>query len=109
MTNSWNSPIAGRIQAQCQCCAQAVELMARDDLDWTRRYCPNTHLTYLDRGDGLFEADGQHLALQSAQPSLASHASVGPNAASILSDRPAKTDAKTRIELERATFAGRLR
>jgi len=49
--------------------------------------CPETSRTYLDRGDGVYQSDGEALA------------------ADLLSDRPARTPEKTRISLERATFA----
>lgn len=94
--------IAGEVRATCACCPSPAELIADTGLDALRRYCPNSHLTYLDRGDGLFEQDGGHLPLGAATD-LAPGAPADPPA--LLSDRPAKTGPKTRISLERATFA----
>ena len=51
---------------------------------------------YLDRGDGLYQSDGQALAVPPPVPARESQ---------LLSDRPTRTDDKTRITLERATFA----
>jgi hypothetical protein len=70
-------------------------LASHASLGETRRFCPSSGTVYLDRGDGRFLPDldaPQALAVEPAAPDL-------------VSDRPVRTDAKTRIELERATFA----
>ncbi len=87
--------IAGVIHARCSCCAEPRELLSHVQLGSTRMLCPTTGSTYLDRGDGLYQADG--LAIQ---PPV-----EAPPATDLLSDRPARTADKTRITLERATFA----
>jgi hypothetical protein len=58
--------------------------------------CLSTGRTYLDRGDGLYQPDGQTFALPKAEAA---------GEIDLLSDRPARTADKTRISLERATFA----
>jgi len=103
--------IAGVIEASCTCCAEPRALMHHIQLGPTRMVCPQTGRTFLDRGDGLYQADGQVLAAPlvaaaAAGPgevALASGAEATP--ADLLSDRPARTADKTRISLERATFA----
>jgi hypothetical protein len=95
--------VAGVVEASCTCCAEARALIHHIQLGPTRMVCPESGRTFLDRGDGLFQADGQLLALDQVGPS----ATRGPSEASdLLSDRPARTADKTRISLERATFAG---
>jgi hypothetical protein len=86
--------IAGVVHAHCSCCAEPRELLSHVQLGPTRMLCPQTGSTYLDRGDGLYQPDG--LAIQPP---------VETPAADLLSDRPARTADKTRITLERATFA----
>jgi hypothetical protein len=83
--------------------------------------CPESGRTFLDRGDGLFQADGQILAeadragaaTQTPSGAASEPSARGPRGPSeatppsaLLSDRPARTADKTRISLERATFAG---
>jgi hypothetical protein len=58
--------------------------------------CLATGRTYLDRGDGLYQPDGQTFA----RPPTEAAGEID-----LLSDRPARTADKTRISLERATFA----
>jgi hypothetical protein len=65
-------------------------------------YCPATNRTYLDRGDGVFSGDGQSL---SAPQALMTQPQPAITAAELLDDRPTRTQDKTRIQLERATFA----
>lgn len=82
--------VAGVIHANCSCCAEPQTLIHHVQLGPTRMVCLATAKTYLDRGDGLYQPDGQ--MLDAGEPDL-------------LSDRPARTADKTRISLERATFA----
>jgi hypothetical protein len=93
--------VAGIIEATCTCCAEPRALLHHIPLGPTRMVCPDTGRTFLDRGDGLYQADGQTLAapVAEAAPPEATPAS------NLLSDRPARTADKTRISLERATFA----
>lgn len=79
--------VAGIVEATCACCTPARELLHHVQLGPARMLCPETSRTYLDRGDGVYQSDGEALA------------------ADLLSDRPARTQEKTRISLERATFA----
>jgi hypothetical protein len=88
--------VAGVIHANCTCCAEAQELIHHVQLGPTRMLCLATGRTYLDRGDGLYQADGQTIALAPTE---------APAESDLLSDRPARTADKTRISLERATFA----
>ena len=135
--------VAGVVEASCTCCAEARALIHHIQLGPTRMVCPESGRTFLDRGDGLFQADGQILALDQVGPSATrgpGEAASGPGAAArgpgargpgetargpgargpgeaapgargpgeasdLLSDRPARTADKTRISLERATFA----
>ncbi len=78
------SVVAGRITAQCTCCQSPAELIHHVALGGERMLCPNTRQTYLDRGDGVFVRD---------------------DVPDVLSETPARTNDKTRIQLERATFA----
>jgi hypothetical protein len=81
---------------RCTCCTAKHSLVAHESLGPTRRFCPASGTVYLDRGDGRFLPDGDSLE-PAARPVEA--------APEIVSDRPVRTDDKTRIELERATFA----
>ena len=102
-SNKVATMVAGELHVSCSCCPAPQSLLAHPSLDATRLFCPNTHLTYLDRGDGLFEQDGSHLPLQpQAHLPVVEAQLAEPD---VLSDRPRKTEAKTRIMLERATFA----
>jgi hypothetical protein len=92
--------VAGLASASCTCCTEARALIHHIQLGPSRMVCPQTGRTFLDRGDGLFQADGQLLA-----GPIAARAEATP-ASDLLSDRPARTAEKTRISLERATFAG---
>jgi hypothetical protein len=76
-------------------------LVEHPDLDGSRRLCPESRRTYLDRGDGLFEVDGG--VLQGVE--VAARGEQGEP--DVVSDRPRRTGPKTRIQLERATFACR--
>jgi len=96
-----SSVVAGLVRALCCCCAEAQELRAHADLPASRLVCPRSLETYLDRGDGVFERDGGKLS--DAPPAVAEPA---PGEPELLSDRPARTGPKSRIMLERATFAG---
>ncbi len=82
--------VAGLIRAECTCCTDPQALIGHPDLDAARLMCPVTRQIYLDRGDGLFEPEGP------------GSADLAPD---VTSDRPVRTGPKTRIELERATFA----
>ena len=89
--------VAGLVHALCTCCSERQELATHPSLDATQLACPETGLTYLDRGDGLFEQDGRTVegaapAARAAEPE-------------VLSDRPKRTADKARIILENATFA----
>ena len=92
------SVVAGLVHALCTCCEEAQALMPHADLDAAHLVCPNTLLTYLDRGDGLFEQDGNRLT-------TAPEARTTLDEPEVLSDRPARTGPKSRIVLEKATFA----
>jgi len=111
--------VAGVIEASCTCCREPRALIHHIQLGPTRMMCPETGRTFLDRGDGLFQADGQALAAPIAAQAAGATAAqaAGPDAvalagteatpaSNLLSDRPARTADKTRISLERATFAG---
>lgn len=89
--------VAGVIEASCTCCPQARELLNHVQLGPSRRFCPDTGQTYLDRGDGVYQGDAQVLGAEAR--------GTGTPTSDLLSDRPAKTADKTRITLERATFA----
>jgi hypothetical protein len=101
--NKVGTMVAGELHVSCSCCPSPQTLLAHPSLDATRLFCPNTHLTYLDRGDGLFEQDGSHLPLQPQATLPVVEAELAEP--DVLSDRPRKTGPKTRIMLERATFA----
>ncbi|MFH1807924.1 MAG: hypothetical protein ABIJ09_04225 [Pseudomonadota bacterium] len=96
--------IAGLVRAICTCCTEAQPLTGHPDLDATQLLCPSTRLTYLDRGDGLFEPDGGQFSV-TVVPTQGATAQTGAEP-DVLSDRPRRTGSKVRIELERATFAG---
>lgn len=91
--------VAGVIHASCTCCAAPTELIHHVQLGPTRMVCLATGRTYLDRGDGLYQPDGQSFALAPTE------ARGEIQTSDLLSDRPARTADKTRISLERATFA----
>lgn len=92
--------VAGLVRVRCTCCDEPLWLVEHPELDDSRRLCPASHRTYLDRGDGLFEADGG--VLQGVEV-----AAQGDSEPDVVSDRPRRTGPKTRIQLERATFACR--
>lgn len=97
--------VAGIIRALCECCPQPTQLVGHVQLGAARLLCPTTRRTYLDRGDGVYQPDGQV-----AEAALLSRAEAPRPAepvveAEVLSDRPARTSDKVRISLERATFA----
>jgi hypothetical protein len=101
---SQNEVIAGIVRATCTCCEAPRLLLNHVQLGAARMHCPATQRTYLDRGDGVFRDDGAMLAPAAlATPQLPSVSP--PTAAELLDDRPARTHDKTRIQLERATFA----
>ena len=105
------SVVAGLVRALCTCCAEPQELTAHQDLDAAHRVCPQSLVTYLDRGDGVFETEGRRLTTRPTGRAAGQIEAVGtPQALSeepdLLSDRPARTGAKSRIVLEKATFAG---
>ena len=92
------------MRALCRCCDEPRQLRVHARLASTHLVCPETRATYEDRGDGLFEPDGSEL---DAAWELDEPAGDGdPGTPDLLSDRPARTGPKTRISLERATFAG---
>lgn len=99
--------VAGVVEASCTCCPGARALIHHIQLGPTRMVCPQTGRTFLDRGDGLFQADGQVMeALAgSSEPSPVAARAESTPASDLLSDRPARTADKTKISLERATFA----
>lgn len=88
--------VAGVIHANCTCCAEPQELIHHVQLGTTRMLCLATGRTYLDRGDGLYQPDGQTFEVSPTEAR---------GEIELLSDRPARTNDKTRISLERATFA----
>lgn len=100
--HKWESgpTVAGLVRNDCTCCATPNHLALHPQLDASRLLCPQTKTVYLDRGDGLFESEGCLLNEASGDGSGASM-----TADDLLSDRPSQTGSKTRIELERATFA----
>lgn len=108
-----STQIAGQVHAECTCCVPVRMLVNHVALGATRMACPESHRTYLDRGDGLFQPDGeslsndQLLARAPAQAPALAPAPAVPAATStdLLGDRPTRTPEKTRISLERATFA----
>lgn len=89
--------IAGVVQPRCACCSTVHTLAAHPSLGETRRFCPASGTVYLDRGDGRFLPDLDAPQSLRVEPALAPP--------DLVSDRPVRTDDKTRIELERATFA----
>ena len=97
--------IAGVSQARCTCCEHEQALVPHVRLDASRLACPETRATYLDRGDGMYEADGGSLEGQGPLEPRAEASPSSPTVPDILSDRPQRTGPKTRIDLERATFA----
>jgi hypothetical protein len=98
------SVIAGLVRALCTCCAESQPLQPHAELDASRLVCPQSLQTYLDRGDGVFERDGGKLTTApEVQPT---NPEPDPGEPEVLSDRPARTGPKSRIMLERATFAG---
>lgn len=97
--------VAGVVDASCTCCADPRALIHHIQLGPTRMVCPETGRTFLDRGDGLFQADGQALAGPIEVARAEAARPPPPPAPDLLSDRPARTADKTRISLERATFA----
>ncbi len=94
--------IAGIVRAACSCCSEQKLLINHVQLGATRMYCPATKRTYLDRGDGVFRGDGQ---LLSAPAALATTPPPSITESDLLDDRPTRTQDKTRIQLERSTFA----
>lgn len=88
--------VAGLVQPRCTCCPGKHALMAHESLGETRRFCPASGTVYLDRGDGRFLPDAETREPLRAQPV---------EIPELVSDRPVRTEEKTRIELERATFA----
>lgn len=96
-TTQEQSMTAGVIRARCTCCAEPRPLKADARLNANQLICPTSKQIYLDRGDGWFEAVGEVL---SGAPQ-----SIETSEPQALGDRPQRSDAKTRIELETATFA----
>ena len=117
--NSLNNTltVAGQVTAECSCCQPSQLLVHHVALGAVRMVCPATRHTYLDRGDGMFQPDGETLApnamAATAPPPqvLTAQATpvlqTSPLAQDLLGDRPARTADKVRISLEKATFAGR--
>jgi hypothetical protein len=116
--------VAGLVLAACSCCAVRQRLVTHQPLGSARLVCPLSGSTYLDRGDGVYEPDGQRLepgtvrtvefevqepsslpAVCGGQPPEPVVAGPAAGSSDLLSDRPRRTGEKTRIELERATFA----
>lgn len=85
-----SSQVAGIVRASCSCCSEPRLLLNHVQLGAARMYCPVTRRTYLDRGDGLFRPDNAELTAETAE---------------LIDDRPTRSEEKTRIQLERATFA----
>lgn len=104
--------VAGTVRAVCACCAVRQTLVTQAGLEEPRRLCPATGQAYRDRGDGLYEPDGEGSPPGPAPDSPRAGERVTAvehtvEESPLLSDRPKRTGAKTRIELERATFASR--
>jgi len=96
--------VAGLVRAFCSCCAERQALAPHADLDDAHLVCPQSLRTYLDRGDGVYEQDGN---TSSTAPVVREPEPVSVTAEpDMLSDRPTRTGPKTRIMLEKATFAG---
>ena len=98
--------VAGLVRAMCRCCQEPRPLVPHARLDSAHLVCPETRLTYEDRGDGWFEQDGAELDATCVVEQPAAGGEGDPGEPDLLSDRPARTGPKTRISLERATFAG---
>jgi hypothetical protein len=98
------SVVAGLVRALCHCCAQPQPLAPHTELETSRLVCPQSLQTYLDRGDGVFERDGGKLTTE--PEARGPEPEAVPPTVEVLSDRPARTGPKSRIMLERATFAG---
>jgi hypothetical protein len=96
--------VAGLVKVTCACCATPQVLVPARELDATRMLCPVTRSTYLDRGDGAYQPDGGTAPTATPLPHAGATSSTGPEV-EVLSDRPRVTGPKTRISLERATFA----
>ena len=97
------------MRALCRCCEEQRVLQPHARLDAAQLVCPGTREIYVDRGDGWFEQDGEALDATCDLEEVEAMA-VGdddPGAPDLLSDRPSRTGPKTRISLERATFARR--
>lgn len=99
--------VAGLVRALCRCCQEQQPLQPHTQLDSAHLVCPETRLIYQDRGDGWFEQDGQRLDANCVLEEPAAGGEGQASGPDLLSDRPARTGPKTRISLERATFAGR--
>jgi hypothetical protein len=98
--------LAGIVRAQCNCCPSPQMLVNHVQLGATRMVCPQSHRTFLDRGDGLFQPDGEVLRADvMPTPAVEAEVVASPASQDLLSDRPTRTQDKTRISLERATFA----
>ncbi len=99
--------VAGVIHTNCTCCAEPQELIHHVQLGASRMLCVATRRTYLDRGDGLYQPDGQTFDVPptEARGELEIRGPSSSDRIDLLSDRPARTTDKTRISLERATFA----
>ncbi len=103
MNTPRKEPLAGIVHAPCTCCTVPQALVNHVNLGATRMVCPSTRRTFLDRGDGLFQADGETLRADAMPPAV--EGEVVPPPPDLLSDRPVRTAEKTRISLERVTFA----
>jgi hypothetical protein len=108
-TRSLQTTVAGLVRPSCECCPEPALLLNHVQLGGTRLFCPTTRRTYLDRGDGVFQSDGQvidsRLATTGTAPTANPASNVVDARAEVLSDRPARTTDKVRISLESATFA----
>lgn len=99
--------VAGLVRALCRCCQEPQPLQPHARLDSAHLVCAETRLTYEDRGDGWFEQDGGELDATCVIEPVVASGEGDPGEPDLLSDRPARTGPKTRISLERATFARR--
>jgi len=110
--------VAGVVEVNCTCCSNADVLINHVQLGPTRMLCPTTGKTYLDRGDGVYQPDGQSIApptviaagsgvvASGGAQAMEARGEITTPPSDLLSDRPARTADKQRISLERATFAG---
>lgn len=97
--------VAGEVEASCVCCEVPAQLLRHLQLSAAERICPRSRRAYLDRGDGVFLQSGRVVPGESPSAESSSAVPTAPDAHALLDDRPVRSDVKSRIQLERATFA----